>query len=176
MKKEKMDYAGGDNLEEKNQKKQDYDVYGQYDEISENQFLPTVTKKKLCVVHFYHGDFERCKIIDMHLSKICVDHGETKFVKINSQKAPFFVTKLGIKILPTICCFINGVLKDKIIGFEELGGVDTFQTLTLIRRLVKSKAVIPRNKFEKVYKLKTKSKKQNICYGDNDSSHSDSDY
>jgi len=97
-------------------------------------------------------------------------------VKINSQKAPFFVTKLGIKILPTICCFINGVLKDKIIGFEELGGVDTFQTLTLIRRLVKSKAVIPRNKFEKVYKLKTKSKKQNICYGDNDSSHSDSDY
>ena len=95
------------------------------------------------VVHFYHNDFERCKIVDMHLSKIAVNHGETRFCKLLSTKAPFFVKKLGVQVLPTICCFIDGILKDKIVGFEDLGGVDTFKTLTLIRRLVKSKAVIP---------------------------------
>lgn len=57
----------------------------------------------------------------MHLRKIAINHGETKFVKLNAQKAPFFIQKLGIKVLPTLCCFINGVLKDKIVGFDELG-------------------------------------------------------
>jgi thioredoxin-like negative regulator of GroEL len=48
----------------------------------------------------------------MHLSKIAINHGETKFAKLNAEKAPFFITKLGVKVLPTICCFIDGVLKD----------------------------------------------------------------
>ena len=68
-------------------------------------------------------------------------------------------------MLPTICCFINGILKDSVVGFDDLGGVDTFKTLTLIRRLVNSKAVRPQNDFERTYKIKTRSKKTNICYG-----------
>ena len=44
--------------------------HGKYEEITEEQFLPTVTKSKFIVVHFYHKDFERCKIMDMHLNKI----------------------------------------------------------------------------------------------------------
>ena len=79
----------------------------------------------------------------MHLSKIAVNHGETRFVKLNSVKAPFFIKKLGIQVLPTICSFIDGILRDKITGFEDLGQVDTFKTLTLIRRLVKGGAVVP---------------------------------
>jgi len=53
----------------------------------------------------------------MHLSKIAVDHGETKFVKLNAEKAPFFTKKLGVTILPSICCFVDGVLVDTIVGF-----------------------------------------------------------
>ena len=41
--------------------------HGTYSEIKEEEFLPTVTKTQYVVVHFYHNDFERCKIIDMHL-------------------------------------------------------------------------------------------------------------
>ena len=37
---------------------------GQYREIAQDQFLPSVTKNDNCVVHFFHNDFERCKIID----------------------------------------------------------------------------------------------------------------
>ena len=52
-----------------------------------------------------------------------------------SQKAPFFVTKLGIKMLPCVIFFSNGVAFDRIIGFEELGGRDDFPTSTFERRL-----------------------------------------
>ena len=41
--------------------------HGTYQEITEQEFLPSVTKSKYVVVHFYHKDFERCKIVDMHL-------------------------------------------------------------------------------------------------------------
>ena len=41
--------------------------HGQYTEIVEAEFLPTVTKTQYVVCAFFHKDFERCKIIDMHL-------------------------------------------------------------------------------------------------------------
>ncbi len=44
--------------------------HGNYTEIKEEEFLPNVTGSKFVVVHFYHKDFERCKIVDMHLRNI----------------------------------------------------------------------------------------------------------
>ena len=41
--------------------------HGTYSEIVEDEFLPAVTKTKFVIVHFYHKDFERCKIMDHHL-------------------------------------------------------------------------------------------------------------
>jgi hypothetical protein len=43
---------------------------GEYREIVEEEFLNAVTKNHFSVVHFYHNDFERCKIIDIHLRAI----------------------------------------------------------------------------------------------------------
>ena len=68
--------------------------HGQYTEITEEQFLPTVTKIKFVIAHFYHKDFERCKIFDMHLRHISKFHTEAKFVYIDAEKCPFFVAKL----------------------------------------------------------------------------------
>ena len=68
--------------------------HGKYEEIVEDQFLPAVTKTKFVVVHFYHKDFERCKIMDMHLGKISREHVESRFVRIDAEKCPFFVAKL----------------------------------------------------------------------------------
>lgn len=70
--------------------------HGQYQEIVESEFLPTVTKSKFSVVHFYHKDFERCKIVDMHLREISKQHVEAKFVTLNAEKTPFFVQKLQV--------------------------------------------------------------------------------
>jgi len=68
--------------------------HGKYTEITEEEFLPNVTGSKFVVCHFYHKDFERCKIVDMHLRKIASTHTEAKFVYLNAEKAPFFIKKL----------------------------------------------------------------------------------
>ena len=65
--------------------------HGTYQEILECDFLPIVTKARYCVVAFFHKDFERCKIVDMHLHKICRDHAEARFVRLDAEKAPFFI-------------------------------------------------------------------------------------
>jgi len=70
------------------------------------------------------------------------------------ENVPFLVEKLGIKVLPCVICFVKGVSKDRhvqqlaahsflffnfacrIIGFEELGNVDSFSTATLELRLL----------------------------------------
>ena len=114
-----------------------------------------MTKTQYVVVHFYHQDFERCKIIDMHLKKIAPVHTETRFVKLDAEKAPFFIEKLCIQTLPTLVLFEDGIAIDRVIGFEELGEEDDFPTMNLIRRLVKVGMLLPKNKTEKgVMKLK----------------------
>ena len=129
--------------------------HGGYDEITEEQFLPTVTKTQYVVVHFYHQDFERCKIIDMHLKKIAPVHTETRFCKLDAEKAPFFIQKLSIQTLPTLVLFEDGIAIDRVIGFEELGEEDDFPTMNLIRRLVRVGMLLPKNNTEKgVMKMK----------------------
>lgn len=122
--------------------------HGNYEEITEQEFLGTVTKTDYVIVAFFHKDFERCKIVDMHLHKICKTHLEARFVRIDAEKCPFFVEKLCIQMLPTMILFENGVAIDRIIGFEELGGADDFPTMNLVRRLVKGGVLIAKNNTE----------------------------
>jgi len=142
--------------------------HGEYKEIDESEFLPTVTKSHLCVCHFYHNDFERCKIVDMHLKKIAMEHTETRFVKINADKCIFFVTKLQVKVLPTIVFFVDGVAVDRLVGFEELGGSDDFPTLLLVRRLVKGGVCKALKKIENPGFHVKKQKEEEEEYDDND--------
>ena len=80
----------------------------------------------------------------MHLQKIAPNHTETLFVKIDAERAPFFVNKLQIRTLPTIVCFEDGIAIDQIVGFEELGEEDDFPTMNLIRKLVKIGMLLPK--------------------------------
>eukprot|EP00292_Cryptomonas_paramecium_P014296 CAMPEP_0113674436 /NCGR_PEP_ID=MMETSP0038_2-20120614/7414_1 /TAXON_ID=2898 /ORGANISM="Cryptomonas paramecium" /LENGTH=236 /DNA_ID=CAMNT_0000591009 /DNA_START=153 /DNA_END=863 /DNA_ORIENTATION=- /assembly_acc=CAM_ASM_000170 len=109
--------------------------HGQYSLVPEQDFLKEVTTSEKVVCHFFHGDFQRCKIIDKHLGIICRKYKEAKFIKVDAEQAPFFVTKLKIKVLPTIVLFQKGVAIDRIVGFDELGGKDDFKQITLERRL-----------------------------------------
>lgn len=43
--------------------------------------------------------------------------------------------KLGIKVLPAVVMFKNGVSVDRVVGFEQLGGRDDFNTAALEARL-----------------------------------------
>ena len=55
--------------------------------------------------------------MDKHLKILCQQFPNTQFLYINAEKAPFFIQKLNIRSLPTLCIFIDGVMKDKVLGF-----------------------------------------------------------
>lgn len=115
--------------------------HGTYDNIKEDEFLPAVTKSHRAVVHFYHKDFERSKIFDKHLSNISKEHLSARFVKLDSEKAPFFTARLAIKTLPTIVLFIDGVAVHQIVGFSQLGCGDEFRTRRLASLIKKHKVI-----------------------------------
>lgn len=113
--------------------------HGLYTEIPvEKGFLDLTTQEDRCVIHFFHEDFRRCAIMDTHLEALTKKYFETKFAKINVDKAKYFVEKLKIRVLPAVLCFKNGVVVDRVIGFEELGNTDSFPTSVLEKRLGKS--------------------------------------
>jgi hypothetical protein len=87
-----------DKITEKENKKKTM-KYGTYKDIIETEFLDTMLKNENVVCHFYHNDFERCKIMDKHLKIVAETHPDTLFVRINAEKTPFFTTKLQVKVI-----------------------------------------------------------------------------
>lgn len=112
--------------------------FGSYDQIKdEKRLMEITTSTEYCVVHFYKPDFNRCRIMDGHLSALAPVHLSTRFVRIDVEHAPFLVTKLNVKVLPCVIAFVAGVSADRIVGFEGVGySEDTFKTGDLEKRLV----------------------------------------
>lgn len=119
--------------------------HGEYREITEGDFLGEVTGSEKVICHFYHHGFYRCKIVDKHLKSLAPRHLDTKFIKLDAENAPFFVTKLGIKTLPCVILFRKGIAADRLIGFQDLGGKDDFTTKALENLLIK-KGIISEKK------------------------------
>ncbi|KAJ0988595.1 hypothetical protein J5N97_006951 [Dioscorea zingiberensis] len=119
--------------------------HGEYREISEGDFLGEVTGSEKVICHFYHREFYRCKIVDKHLKALAPLHIDTKFIKLDAENAPFFVTKLAVQTLPCVILFRNGIAFDRIVGFQDLGGKDDFTTRAL-ENLLKRKGIIDERK------------------------------
>lgn len=66
--------------------------HGTYTEITEGEFLEVVTKTENVVCHFFHKEFERCKIVDKHLAALARKYMEARFIKIS---APVSTVLLG---------------------------------------------------------------------------------
>jgi hypothetical protein len=90
--------------------------------------MDITTTEKRVVCHFNHPDFRRCSIMSSHLEKLALQHYTTHFVQLEGSSAPFLAVKLKIDVLPSVLVFIDGVVKDRLIGFEELGNSDNFPT------------------------------------------------
>ena len=76
--------------------------HGSYREITQDEFLKEMTSSERVVCHFYHKDFPRCAIMDHHIQKLVGRHIESKFVKIDAEKAPFFVEKVSQFIITSV--------------------------------------------------------------------------
>ncbi|KAK7061834.1 thioredoxin-like protein [Favolaschia claudopus] len=123
-----------EHMDQLNQMKQNQ--HGKYSEITDEKEVVRVSaREKKCVVHFYHSRFKRCEIMDKHLAKLAPKYFNTRFFRVFVENVPWLVERLGIKVLPCVICFVDGVSKDRLIGFEELGNTDGFETAVLELRL-----------------------------------------
>ncbi|XP_068185119.1 thioredoxin domain-containing protein 9 [Antennarius striatus] len=110
--------------------------HGEYREVpSEKDFFTEVKDTEKVVCHFYRNSTFRCKILDKHLAILAKKHVETKFIKLNVEKAPFLTERLRIKIIPTLALVLDGKTKEYVVGFSDLGNTDEFSTEMLEWRL-----------------------------------------
>ncbi|KAL9271052.1 Thioredoxin domain-containing protein [Drosera capensis] len=119
--------------------------HGEYREVTEGEFLGEVTTSDLAICHFYHKGFYRCKIMDKHLKSLAPKYIDTKFIKLDAENAPFFVSKLSVKTLPCVIFFRKGIAFDRLIGFQDLGGKDDF-TIRMLENLLIKKGIISERK------------------------------
>ena len=60
--------------------------HGRYHEICQDDFLNDVLKSKNTLVHFYHTDFENCKVIDHHLAILVARRAESDAISYGSRR------------------------------------------------------------------------------------------
>ena len=117
--------------------------HGTYEGVSEASFLEISTTTDKVVAHFWHPEFERCKIVDKHLKVLSAKYFETRFVKVSVEQAPFLVDKLQVRMLPCVITFQGGIAGERLVGFEKLGNRDDFDTASLEKLLLEWRAVEP---------------------------------
>lgn len=111
--------------------------HGEYREISQDEFFNVVVREKggsdrVCV-HFYHKDFETCKVMDRRLSELSQVMLAVKFVKMDAERSPFLVERLHVTTLPCCLLFLNDVCVDRILGFEGCTSEDGTLDAELLR-------------------------------------------
>jgi len=117
--------------------------HGEYRECDDQKrFFDDLRNSPRAVVHFYRPTTRRCEIVDKHLGLLARKHLETKFVRVNAERCPFLCERLNIWMLPTIVCIVNNKTEHSIVGFDEMGGNDNFQTEELERLLTAYKALL----------------------------------
>ena len=108
---------------------------------TDQSVLDFTTQSHRCVVHFAHPDFTRCAVMDEHLRQLAARHYEVRFARVDVRNAPFVVEKLGIRVLPCVVGFREGVGVERVVGFEGLGaggkdGTDQISPVILEKRLL----------------------------------------
>ena len=115
------------------------DGHGAYSEVADQkEWFEASKASERVVTHFYRSTTWRCEVLDKHLTQLAARHIETRFIKIDAEKAPFLAERLSVVLLPTLIMTRDNFTADRIEGFDELGGRDDFATEVLEARLAQN--------------------------------------
>lgn len=103
--------------------------YGELGHINESEFLNVVTTCERTVVHFFKREYETCQVVNARLQTLASSHLETRFVNIDAEKAPFFVDRLKVRVLPAVLCFENGKYIGRVVGFNGENEIEQIRDL-----------------------------------------------
>ena len=103
--------------------------HGEYTEISgDKEFFAALKECPAAAIHFYRPATDRCKIMDKHMGILAKKHVEAKFLKINAEKCPYVCEKLRIWCLPSVVLVKEGKTNYTMVGFNDMGCEDDFET------------------------------------------------
>jgi hypothetical protein len=88
------------------------------------------------LVCLFYRESPSCEVMEKHLRLLAASHIETRFLMIKAEKAPFLAERLKIWMLPTVAIVKNEKTTDYIVGLDDLGGVEDFDTGVLEARLI----------------------------------------
>ncbi|CAI5734667.1 unnamed protein product [Peronospora destructor] len=121
-------------MQQKARKTQDLRAHGhgEYTTIADTQeFFNVIKKSEKVVIHFFTPANAFCQLVDGHLTRLAPHHVETKFARIDAEKAEYLVDKLGIWMIPCIALVKKQKVEKMVQGLGELGGTDKFSTAFL---------------------------------------------
>uniref|UniRef100_A0AC35TMB0 Thioredoxin domain-containing protein n=1 Tax=Rhabditophanes sp. KR3021 TaxID=114890 RepID=A0AC35TMB0_9BILA len=145
--------------------------HSKYTELTdEKEFFEAAKKSRCLVCHFYKNEEVRCKVVDKLLKQLAAKHLGTRFVQVNSDKFPFLITRLNIRITPTIGIAIDSKMVDYVRVFEELGKNEDIPIELLEQRLAMTGVIEGPPK-----KIQSKAKSTKIIRGKLLKDDSDSD-
>lgn len=110
----------------------------------EDEAMKLTVKEGCSVLHFEHENFAKCMHMNDQLSILSRRYLNTRFLRINVNKAPFLVDKLKVKVLPLVLGFRNGQETVRIIGFDKLGNNPEGFDLERLEDVLKSAHVLSR--------------------------------
>lgn len=117
--------------------------YGSLLEVEdESTLMKRLTKADNAVVHFALDKFAKCQYMDRQLNELAQKYPTTSFLRIDVEKCPFLVSKLGIKVLPFVVCYKQGKEVLRVVGFSKLGNNPDRFPLSALAALLRSKNVI----------------------------------
>jgi hypothetical protein len=103
--------------------------HGEYTEISgDKEFFAALKDCPAAAIHFYRPGNFRCDIMDKHMNILAKKHVEAKFLKINAEKAMYVCEKLHIWVLPSVVLIKGGKTNYTMVGFNDMGCNDEFET------------------------------------------------
>merc|ERR1712086_1163662 len=79
-------------------------------------------KSENVIVLFYTDTNDYGKLFDKVFRELAPQHMETRFCKIDAEKAPYLCKSLMLVLMPTVLFVNKGKVTKKIEGLDELGG------------------------------------------------------
>lgn len=68
-------------------------------QVAEGDFLEVVTTTPRVVCHFFHRDFERCKLLDQHLAALARMYLDTRFIRLSAPVRARPAVDTGFRIV-----------------------------------------------------------------------------
>lgn len=99
-------------------------VSGRLEKLTEKDFL-LKTKRGIALVEFWAPWCHGCKLVEPYLNDLAKVYNDAiKFSKVNVTENPGLASRLGVMSLPNILIFVNGKVKEQIIGATTKKGIE----------------------------------------------------